>query len=106
MTQTNSLPVDQCPDGFGNSNGKLVCDAPKNADGIPDGTYKDSCGGCKLEGDELSCSHCQKGGGEHQASTIKADECTVIGNNHGQLVCEDKKDDSAKAEGSDKKDEL
>ena len=59
-----------------------------------------------LDGDELSCSHCQKGGGEQQASTIKVGGCKIIGNNHGQLVCEDKEGEPAKDEGSEKKDEL
>ena len=92
---TNKIAVDSCA-AFGNAGGQLVCDAPGNEDSIPEGTYAGSCGGCKLEGTTLSCSHCNDGAGGNKASSIETGTCKVIGNANGVLVCEDK------AEGGDK----
>jgi hypothetical protein len=114
---TNKVTVASCPDGFGNSNGKLICDTPGNQDGIPEGSYSGSCGGCKLEGSALSCSHCSDGAGGHKASTfeVKAGDaaCKVIGNANGVLTCEDKAAAEEEAKAADaapaaeeKKDEL
>ncbi len=79
---------------FGNSGGQLICDAPANADGIPAGSYTDSCGGCAIDGDVLSCSHCSGTDGGHHASTLAVSSCDAadgqqIGNSDGQLACED-----------------
>jgi len=114
---TNKVAVASCPDGFGNSNGKLICDTPGNQDGIPEGSYNGSCGGCKLEGSALSCSHCSDGAGGHKESTfeVKAGDaaCKVIGNANGVLTCEDKAAEEEEAKAADaapaaeeKKDEL
>ena len=110
---TNKIAVDSCA-AFGNAGGQLVCDTPGNEDGIPDGTYAGSCGGCKLEGATLSCSHCNDGAGGHKASSFETGACKVIGNANGELACEDKPEGEEEATAAadaaaptdEKKDEL
>ena len=53
------LDMEFC-DVFGNNGGELFCAKPSNADGVPTGTYTDTCGGCMLDADGiyLMCSDC------------------------------------------------
>lgn len=69
-----------------------MCDTPANAEGIPEGSYSGSCGGCTLTGDSLACSHCMGTDGLHHESTILVSSCVepqVVGNSDGSLACED-----------------
>lgn len=88
----SSIALSECA-AFGNSGGQLICDAPANADDIPEGSYQGSCGGCAVAGDELSCSHCTGTDGAHHASSIALSTCSAegqqVGNSDGQLACED-----------------
>ena len=98
MAETNTIAVSACAN-FGNNNGQLVCDAPANAEGLPAGTYQSSCGGCQLDGETLSCSHCRAPSEPlYRESAIQVGGCSVIGNDHGKLVCEDA---PAQADGND-----
>lgn len=73
----SSIDVSECSHGFGNNEGKLVCDGPPNQDGLPPGSYQQTCGGCTLQfakGDALrvlSCTHCHAPGGNTIGSSIK-----------------------------------
>jgi len=93
MVLSNTIPLSSC-ESFGNEGGILVCDVPPNAEDIPEGTYIGSCGGCKLVDGRgakiLSCSACKDAYGRSSASTMNIDGCKVIGNNNGELVCEEK----------------
>lgn len=103
MVTTNAIPVNACK-AFGNANGRLVCDAEPNAPDIPSGSYQDSCGGCQLVLDDnqdgtpvLSCTACTNSKGDVSASTLSLGEegsCQKIGNDDGNLVCEDEEEDT------------
>eukprot|EP01051_Picozoa_sp_SAG22_P018645 SAG22_NODE_3199_length_1861_cov_1.425085_2_plen_192_part_00 len=86
-----SIGLDACG-AFGNSGGELVCDTPANAEGIPEGSYTGSCGGCTADGGSLTCTHCQATDGSQRESTLAVGSCAegeVIGNADGALACED-----------------
>lgn len=105
---TNVMAVNAC-ESFGNDNGKLVCEGEgtstgndeerrellANAYNVPQGSYRGSCGGCHVVEKEdvsatfLSCSACRNWKGVDYASTMVIGECRSIGNDNGQLVCED-----------------
>lgn len=104
---TNKISVGAC-ESFGNSDGMLVCDnLPTNEWNLPNGTYKNSCGGCKLENSNevddndsggvavhivLSCLACKDSNGETHSSTLIIERdsgCNRIGNREGSLVCEE-----------------
>ena len=102
---TEPVPIAQCPFGFANANGQLVCDLEPHHDGVPPGSYLNSCGGCRVAvqdvydettGDVtgqtvLECSGCKDGTGNmrERSTSLVIDECVRVGNNHGRLVCED-----------------
>eukprot|EP00527_Entomoneis_sp_CCMP2396_P005965 CAMPEP_0198141350 /NCGR_PEP_ID=MMETSP1443-20131203/4381_1 /TAXON_ID=186043 /ORGANISM="Entomoneis sp., Strain CCMP2396" /LENGTH=223 /DNA_ID=CAMNT_0043804079 /DNA_START=234 /DNA_END=906 /DNA_ORIENTATION=+ len=100
MDENDSSDVSSC-DAFANYNGGLVCDSEPNKEGVPQGTYLDSCGGCNVsvepvEGEDyaqtvLRCSACKDSDGSpHNGLTeLIIDDCNLVGNNHGKLVCED-----------------
>ena len=95
-----SIALSACG-AFGNAGGELNCDTPANADGIPEGSYLGSCGGCslaklpttELPGNVLTCTHCKMGDGQLHESNIDTSECHQethqIGNSDGRLVCEE-----------------
>ena len=56
----------------------------------PDGSYKDSCNGCKLEGGVLTCVECSGPEGKNEQVTLTVGDCKDIGNVNGELKCEDK----------------
>ena len=101
---TEPVPIAQCPFGFANANGQLVCDLEPHHDGVPPGSYLNSCGGCRVAvqdvydettGDVtgqtvLECSGCKDGTGNmrERSTSLVIDECVRVGNNHGRLVCE------------------
>ena len=71
-------------------------DGPENKKGIPVGTYKKSCNGCRRVRDTfgrftLICSHCLKDCGTMRVeSSIEMNKChsKSFSNNDGTLVCD------------------
>jgi len=61
---------------------------PAQAQGLPHGTYLNSCTGAHLEGDTLIAS-CRAAGGREQRSALAGVNRCVgdIGNNNGSLQC-------------------
>ena len=116
---SSSLSVHSCGEGeqLGNADGQLACEStepaaddggrrqldelPPNAEGIPEGSYTGSCGGCALEGDSLTCSDCRAADGSVRASSIPVASCnpaiSTIGNSDGQLSCEEQAEDAGDA---------
>ena len=80
-----SIALSACG-AFGNAGGELNCDTPANADGIPEGSYLGSCGGCSLAklpttglpGNVLTCTHYKMGDGQHHESNIDTSECHQV----------------------------
>lgn len=76
---------------------------PANEIEIPDGDYKQSCGGCRIQRENflsearpkyLLCSHCTKTCGKHVESSLDLSSCKsedgdIIFNQDGNLKCED-----------------
>ena len=88
---TNVILVKECT-MFANNGGALECEAPANADDIPDGNYKESCGGCRVlkRGSEtLLCSHCRTAEGGYAESFVVVKDCPdgSITNKEGSLAC-------------------
>ena len=116
----SSIASDSCQEGehIGNANGVLQCESQSagdggrrlaeevpNAEGIPEGSFASSCGGCTVDSNVgsategvLTCSHCNTGGGTADndyadtiASSILISECgegQQIGNQLRRLLCE------------------
>eukprot|EP00756_Hemistasia_phaeocysticola_P064378 Hpha_TRINITY_DN7750_c0_g2::TRINITY_DN7750_c0_g2_i1::g.85327::m.85327 len=85
--QTEEVLVSKCG-AFGNNDGVLVCDRPANAEDTPSGSYKQTCGGCELDGTVLSCTHCDGEGGRPTMSVLDtARRCRDIVNVRGTLEC-------------------
>mmetsp|Transcript_6099 Transcript_6099/g.7495 ORF Transcript_6099/g.7495 Transcript_6099/m.7495 type:complete len:169 (-) Transcript_6099:254-760(-) len=66
-----------------------------NEEGIPPGTYLQSCNGCGLAADVdgtrnmLQCSQCPKPcGAVVRSNIVHIDACEAFGNNAGKLVCD------------------
>lgn len=59
-----------------------------NALDIPPGTYRSSCGGCKIEAEMLVCDQCEDSRGALRRSFIALTECESFTNRDGFLVCE------------------
>jgi hypothetical protein len=77
---------------FANNGGTLECEAPANSEDIPDGNFKESCGGCKIlrrGGETLMCSHCRTPDGGYTASFMAVNACPEgsITNKGGALAC-------------------
>ena len=61
---------------------------PVQAQGVPQGTYLQSCENVRVRGDTLVAT-CRTGNGREQRTALRAvDRCVGdIGNNHGMLQC-------------------
>ena len=78
------------PAALNNNNGVLTCDGVPNAAGIPEGSYRNSCQGCMLDGSTLSCTHCGAADGRQRVATIELASCQPPGdidNQDGALRC-------------------
>eukprot|EP00439_Symbiodinium_sp_Y106_P080286 s740_g19.t1 len=67
-----------------------------NGDGLPEGSFLDSCRGCRItEKGLLSCSHCRQPGSPSASSSLDLATCWTpqVNNIHGQLQCEPKPND-------------
>eukprot|EP00727_Mastigamoeba_balamuthi_P010050 m51a1_g5668 hypothetical protein (978) ;mRNA; f:919970-924001 len=68
---------------------KMAGAPPKpNAPDIPPGPYRDSCGGCRIEGDLVICDECTDSRGGKKKAFISVSECESITNSDGFLVCD------------------
>ena len=66
----------------------LAVSAPGHADGLPQGTYLDSCSGARVEGASLIARCRGVDGLEHHSALLDFDRCVGdIGNNGGVLSC-------------------
>jgi len=98
----SDLDLTKCarPLDVDNQDGKMTCAAGSaeevddlwQVDGkLPIGGYRDSCSGCRMDGDSLTCARCKKAdGSEAEASNAKAGRCRSpgsISNKDGKLVC-------------------
>lgn len=90
----SSLEMEACPPPslVDNIHGELQCKPPPNADNIPPGGYRNSCGGCKLahEGRILGCSQCGTSDGNRKAASYDMTRClppSTLDNQDGVLVC-------------------
>jgi hypothetical protein len=63
---------------------------PAHHESCPDGSYKDSCNGCKFEGGVLSCVECSGPEGKNKDVSFTVGDCKLIGNVNGAIACEDK----------------
>ncbi|CAK9086051.1 unnamed protein product [Durusdinium trenchii] len=63
-----------------------------NQEGLPPGSYLDSCRGCLISGTRLTCSHCRAPGSPSIASNLEYQKCPLpqINNIQGRLQCEPK----------------
>lgn len=109
VVESDKAVVDRCA-SFGNDNGHLVCEEGAgfqeakaqllgNAEGVPEGPYLESCGGCRAIRDEealagqtrLACSGCLDWHGATHASSLILESCLAggdtVGNENGVLVC-------------------
>lgn len=99
----SQLDTSSCPNGstITNRAGALACKrAPGaiNEDGLPEGSYMNSCQGCKLEGMSangepkqlLSCAKCADGSGKDKAASLLLTGCDLatVGNEAGVLTCD------------------
>lgn len=75
-----------------NQGGSLRCESllPKNADGLPNGTFAQSCYGCTVKESHLECSHCLDAARKPHASSLELAGCASFGNQDGQLTCDKK----------------
>jgi len=69
--------------------GRLQCERPlaPNSDNIPAGTYTQSCNGCNLNENVLSCTQCRSGDGSLHSSEVSITGCSSIENKEGLLFC-------------------
>jgi hypothetical protein len=66
----------------------IACSPPAQAQGVPQGTYLQSCGNVGMRGDTLFASCRARGGGEQRAELPGVSRCIGdIGNNNGTLQC-------------------
>jgi len=86
----SSISISSCESRtFSNSAGHLICDEPalSNSDNIPLGTYSNSCNGCSVTEEILSCSQCRSPDGLLHASQVNFSNCEGIENDNGILLC-------------------
>ena len=88
------LDTSECSEGstVTNKAGRLACKPPDgtpDANGLPAGTYLNSCDGCSIAGETLSCSSCTDSKGKLAAASLVLTGCDLatIGNEDGLLVC-------------------
>lgn len=75
---------------FGFINGKLDCDVESDGSTLPPGSYLNSCGDCHVVGFYVWCSSCMSHDGKiGQRTQLDYRGCKRIGNQLGELVCED-----------------
>jgi len=86
-----SIKLTQCPPpgNIDNSNGVLSCKGLPHAPGTPAGSYRESCEGCRMSDQLLTCT-CRAADGVGRESKSDVRKCkppAVIGNNDGKLTC-------------------
>eukprot|EP00931_Biecheleriopsis_adriatica_P001121 TRINITY_DN101348_c0_g1_i1.p1 TRINITY_DN101348_c0_g1~~TRINITY_DN101348_c0_g1_i1.p1 ORF type:complete len:104 (+),score=12.45 TRINITY_DN101348_c0_g1_i1:255-566(+) len=72
-----------------NAAGRLECHAPlpPNAEGLPAGSFEESCHGCKMSGAVLTCV-CFDESRQTKETSLETTNCAWIGNQKGTLACE------------------
>ena len=95
----SQILIADCVGGtIGNNAGTLDCSTPANAhaDDIPDGTYKGSCEGCRLNGPDLVCDQCSRSDQTTTKDvTVTVGDCVTFGNSNGELTCDQRRSNSA-----------
>ncbi len=75
----------------GNDGGNLVCEAAPEAgqDGMPHGSYQNSCDNCRTEDDgaTLTCEKCHHGPHGSRTASISTVGCDAFHNLDGHLAC-------------------
>eukprot|EP00435_Cladocopium_sp_Y103_P031164 s2296_g7.t2 len=63
-----------------------------NQEGLPPGSYLNSCRGCSMSGKTLTCTHCRLPGSPSLQSSLEPESCPLpqINNIQGRLQCEPK----------------
>ena len=91
----SSVALDKCksPGKLDNRNGHLVCTGLRHEPNIPEGGYRSSCEGCKVEHSEdlLHCEFCSAADGGQRATSIYLAHCPAPGridNSNGFLICD------------------
>jgi hypothetical protein len=61
--------------------------APASTDGMPDGTWRQSCQNASVSGGTLR-AWCRRDGGKYEATSAVIGSCKAFGNRNGKLFCE------------------
>jgi len=99
----SNITPQQCPSyRAGNSNGKLVCEAPVNVSSRWDGSFQKSCRDISMNSSGTLTATCQNSSGNWQRTSLAPGNCNDYraGNNNGQLVCESQGNVSRRWDGS------
>jgi hypothetical protein len=71
-----------------NNNGYLQCGNQNNSQGLPPGSYSQTCQSCQFDGNQLSCQCMNKNQYQQPTSLYNAGQCGWIVNNNGYLYCQ------------------
>ena len=87
----SSFKYKSCKTDIWNNNGELTCKM-KMEDGVPAGSYKETCRNYQIEGKKLF-AECQDAAGSWRSTSFKYKSCASdIYNNNGELTCDHRDD--------------
>ena len=93
----SSYDISRCrdPAQLHNLEGRLTCQGVPNGRRLPPGPYLETCQGCSLVKEILTCSHCLNAEGRQLESSIEVASCLAqqlsVENLNGMLGCSDKR---------------